>query len=171
MIVCLIIWLLAAHALFRDPPLNPVGEADAVVVLAGAADERLSVGVGLVDSGAADELVLSSTGLPGNTATDERCARYEPGVTCFRPDPLTTRGEARAIAALARDRGWDSIIVVTSSYHAMRALTNVSQCSGAGITMAVSEPDLDAVGWLARYVEESTALAAALLRPACANAV
>lgn len=169
--VCVLLWLLLAYELFYDPPLGEVHDVDAVVVLAGAADERREVGEALVDGGFAPELVLSSTGLPGNASTDAACSEDTGGTTCFRPDPLTTRGEARAVAALARERGWDSMIVVTSTYHVTRAHVNVSQCSDADVTMVASEPDLDAGEWLARFVEETVALAASFLRPACANPV
>ncbi|WP_247826354.1 YdcF family protein [Arthrobacter antioxidans] len=164
-------WLVLAWTLFYDPPLRPAGRADAVVVLAGAAAERLPLGRELIDDGVADELVLSSTGLPGNAATDAVCAEENPDITCFVPDPLTTRGEARAVAALARDNGWDEIVVVTSTYHVTRASTNLAQCSEADITMAGSRPGLGASGWLGRFVEESTALVASFVRPACARPV
>lgn len=36
------------------------------------------------------------------------------------PDPPSTRGEARAVARLARERGWRRILVVTSTYHVPR---------------------------------------------------
>ncbi len=164
-------WLLLCYQLFYSPSPAPVGSADAVVVLAGAAAERLEVGEHLVDDGAADELVLSTTGLPGNAATDELCGTDAAELTCFRPDPLTTRGEARAIAALARERGWDSVIVVTSSYHVRRAAVDLSQCSRTTVAMVASEPDLGPVQWLGRFVEESVALTASFVRPACARAV
>jgi uncharacterized SAM-binding protein YcdF (DUF218 family) len=170
----LILWVLLAYRLFYAPPLAPLpptGEADVVVVLAGAATERLALGRELVERGEADTLVISSTGLPGNVAGDDLCAEKDPRTICFRPDPLTTRGEARAIADLARERGWDDVIVVTSTYHVTRAFTNVSQCSKATVTMAASRPDLDGAGWAARFVEESAALAAAVARPACAQPV
>ncbi|MHA7180873.1 YdcF family protein [Arthrobacter sp. MDB2-24] len=168
---CLVVWLLAAYQLFCNPALPPVREADAVIVLAGAASERLAVGQALLERGAAGELVLSSTGLPGNAETDDLCARGATRTMCFHSDPMTTRGEARAIADLARERGWDDIIVVTSTYHVARASMNVSQCSKATVIMAESRPDLSVAGWLARFVEESTALAASVVRPACSRSV
>lgn len=164
-------WLVLAYQLFYRPSVSPVGGADAVVVLAGAGTERLAVGQELVASGRADELVLSSTGLPGNAEADELCAEERPGIICFRPEPLTTRGEARAIADLARERGWERITVVTSAYHVTRASINISQCSKATVAMAVSRPDLGVVGWLARFVEETVALAGSFVRPACAGPV
>lgn len=174
-LVVLLGWILLVFHLFFSPPLAPISsadaDADAVVVLGGAADERLEVGRQLVDDGVAERLVLSSTGLPGNAAADALCSTGAPDVVCFRPDPLTTRGEARAIAALAREQDWDSVVVVTSTYHVTRASVHLSQCSTAHVSMAASEPDLGPSQWLRRFVEESVALAAAYARPACTRAV
>ncbi|MCC3269929.1 YdcF family protein [Arthrobacter gengyunqii] len=189
----LLIWLFAAANLFFYPQAagladieNPAqaggpGTADAVVVLAGAAAERFPVGRELAREGRAPELVLSSTETPGNVITDQYCdfmagdtVSDDPAsaaVTCFFPEPMTTRGEARAVARLAADNGWDELIVVTSRYHLLRAETNISQCTTAKITMVASEPDFSAKQWLDRFVEETGGLAAALLRPACASAI
>ncbi|KQN96690.1 hypothetical protein ASF21_15060 [Arthrobacter sp. Leaf234] len=169
--VLLVLWLLTAYELFYNPPLAETGRADAVFVLAGASDERLAVGQDLVDTGAAPLLVLSSTGLPGNTRADALCGAETRRTTCFRPDPLTTRGEARSISDMSRDRGWDDIIVVTSTYHVTRSHLNISQCSKATVTMAASHPDLGPGQWIARFTEESIALATSVLRPVCANRV
>ena len=182
-----LIWLFTAVNLFYYPQVSEPGQADAVVVLAGAAAERFPVGRALVRAGHAPELALSTTDTPGNLVTDLYCdymARDTIGdddgsglagttgsamVTCFIPTPLTTRGEARAVARLAADNGWESLIVVTSRYHLLRAETNISQCTTAKITMVASEPELSPTAWLGRFVEETGGLAAALLRPACAH--
>ena len=168
----LLIWLFAAANLFYYPQLSIPAKADAIVVLAGAASERLPVGRNLTDDGYAPELVLSTTDTPGNRITDLYCDYYSsPTLTCFLPEPLTTRGEARAVARLAADNGWDSLIVVTSRYHLLRAETNISQCSTAELTMVPSEPELSPRQWLDRFVEETGGLAAAALRPACASRI
>ncbi len=181
----LLIWLFAAVNLLFYPQAaasaDGPGKADAVVVLAGAASERFPVGRELVREGLAPDLVLSSTETPGNVLTDQYCdylagdtVTEDPAsaaVTCFFPEPMTTRGEARAVARLAADNGWDELIVVTSRYHLLRAETNISQCTTAKLTMVASDPDLSAKQWLGRFVEETGGLAAALLRPACANAI
>nr|WP_269437951.1 YdcF family protein [Arthrobacter sp. zg-Y179] len=150
---------------------EPAG-ADAVVVLAGASSERLPVGLDLMEQEYAPTLVLSATSTPGNKETDAVCARnLNPRVVCFSPDPMTTRGEARAVARLAKDNGWTDIIVVTSRYHVTRAELNLEQCSAANITMVESAPQLGPGQWLGRFVEETGAVAAGLIRPACANPV
>jgi hypothetical protein len=58
------------------------------------------------------------------------CLPPVPGVTilCFHADPNTTRGEARAIGAMAARYHWDSIILVTSPDHAWRSRWRVSRC-------------------------------------------
>ncbi|GAA3296759.1 YdcF family protein [Arthrobacter citreus] len=167
-----LIWLFAATMLFYYPQVQTPAKADAIVVLAGAASERLPVGRDLSYQGYADDLVLSTTDTPGNRITDMYCDYISsPAVTCFFPEPLTTRGEARAVARLAADNGWDNLIVVTSSYHLLRAETNISQCTTAALTMVPSDPDLSPKQWLGRFVEETGGLAAAVLRPACANRI
>jgi uncharacterized SAM-binding protein YcdF (DUF218 family) len=167
-----LIWLFAATMLFYYPQVQTPAKADAIIVLAGAASERLPVGRDLSYQGYAGDLVLSTTDTPGNRITDMYCDYISsPAVTCFFPEPLTTRGEARAVARLAADNGWDNLIVVTSRYHLLRAETNLSQCTTAALTMVPSDPDLSPGQWLGRFVEETGGLAAAVLRPACASRI
>ncbi|WP_299165641.1 YdcF family protein [uncultured Arthrobacter sp.] len=168
----LILWLLSSYALFFNPPLGEPEQADAVVVLGGASSERLPVGLELVSDGWAPVLVLSHTDTPGNVDADQRCHRRQvESLICFRPDPMTTRGEARAIARLAADKGWDTILVVTSRYHAVRSYQYIDQCSSARIIMAGSDPELGELGWIPRFVEESAGLLAGAVRPVCANQI
>ncbi|MBF4995506.1 YdcF family protein [Arthrobacter gandavensis] len=169
----LVVWLLVAVNLFYYPQADSEpGQADAVVVLAGAAPERLPVGRDLITDGSAPVLVLSTTGTPGNAVTDTVCKYFAgPAVRCFSPSPLSTRGEARAIARLAADNNWDEIIVVTSTYHLVRAEANISQCSNVRVRMVASEPDLTAGQWLGRFTEETGGVLAAFLRPACASPI
>ena len=84
-------------------------KADAIVVLGGRAN-RLPVGLRLRAEGVAPVLLVFNASGAGN---DEHL--YE------RPDPYTTRGEAQAIARLADEHGWRSVVVVTSGYHVPRA--------------------------------------------------
>jgi uncharacterized SAM-binding protein YcdF (DUF218 family) len=86
--------------------------ADAIVVLGGRAN-RLPVGLRLLRDGAGRLLIVFNA--TGSGEEDEDGHLY------VRPDPYTTRGEARAVAKLAREHGWRSIIVVTSAYHVPRA--------------------------------------------------
>jgi uncharacterized SAM-binding protein YcdF (DUF218 family) len=83
--------------------------ADAIVVLGGRAN-RLPVGLRLLHEGAGRVLIVFNASGSGE---DEH--------VYVRPEPYTTRGEARAVAKLAREHGWRSIVVVTSAYHVPRA--------------------------------------------------
>ena len=158
MLCVLLVWLLVSANLFLYPQAakQPVS-ADAIVVLAGAASERLPVGQQLLRDGYAPVLVLSRTDTPGNANTDFVCQySTNPAIECFTPSPLSTRAEARAVARLAADNGWDEIIVVTSKYHVVRAGLNIEQCSNAKTTMVASEPAISPGRWLSRFVDRKS---------------
>ena len=119
--------LLAALAVFTArwilwPATDEPGRADAVVVLAGGLGERLPAGRALVERGVAPVLVVSH----GSRGCGTRRDGYE--IVCFTPDPDRTQGEARAAARLARERGWETLVVVTSTYHAARAKKLFERC-------------------------------------------
>jgi len=124
-------WLVVASALFvwphDDEPI--MGRADAVVSLAGSAN-RLPVAQGLVADGVAPVLAVSLDGSPNNRGSEELCRRPRPRLVCFRADTISTRGEARALERLARDRGWDDVVVVTSDFHVFRARMILERCYG-----------------------------------------
>jgi uncharacterized SAM-binding protein YcdF (DUF218 family) len=59
-------------------------------------------------------------------------------VVCFHPEPFTTRGEARAIADMARQNGWSSVILVTTPDQAWRATVRVSRCFDGPVSVATT---------------------------------
>ena len=123
--------------LFVSPSLPPLPDhADAIIELGGPGD-RDAAAVDLARQGRAPVLVQSTTA--GDAATG-RCLAPMPGVTilCFHPDPNTTQGEARAIAALARQHGWRSVILVTSRDHAWRARLWVGRCFGGDVYVSTT---------------------------------
>lgn len=105
---------------------DQVTKADAVVVLAGSR-LRLPVALELLDRGVAPVLVISD-GLDPRSPRTVRLCRERAGVLCPKPDPYSTRGEARLIRRLARERGWDSIVVVSSRFHLFRARILIERC-------------------------------------------
>jgi uncharacterized SAM-binding protein YcdF (DUF218 family) len=110
----------AAARLFAFPRTDAAVTADAVVALDGDRPRRVRAAVGLAAAGhapvlvlvrgdaVAPELVAGDAGLPFDVVT-------------FVPEPSSTRGEARGVATLARERGWRRILVVTSTTHVTRA--------------------------------------------------
>ena len=128
------LWLVACAFLFVWPraEATPPNHADAVVVLSGGQDRRLDPALDLVRDGVAPNLVISSPTRGKWPQARALCggAKKVAGVRviCFQPSPYSTQGEARAIAKLARDRGWSRVVVVTSTFHATRARMLFERC-------------------------------------------
>lgn len=111
--------------LFVVPSSNRPASADAFVVLGGPTYiDRLRTGAHLVDTYPNAVLVVST---PGDTPCPG-FPRFTQQVICFRPDPTTTQGEARATAALAAEYGWKKITVVTTADQVWRARLRFSRC-------------------------------------------
>ena len=121
--------------LFATPSLDRPVHADAVIVLAGDPTPRLERGLGLMRAGVAPTLVISDGHDPNWPAANRLCAHGDPGfrVVCFKPDPYSTRGEARGFARLAREHGWRSVVVVTSTFHVTRARMLFRRCFGGKV--------------------------------------
>lgn len=128
--------------------------ADAVVLFAGAS-ERLPAAVALMAASKAEVLVLPGGDRAGWTEANELCANggtdddgtpFE--VLCPTPDPVTTRGEARVIGRLAGERGWQSVIAVTSTYHIARAELVLGRCFPGRIQAVGVDKDMPRALWL-----------------------
>lgn len=70
-----------------------------------------------------------------------RAAWSGPDVTLLADgDARTTAGNARAVAATARELGADEVVVVTSSWHARRARLLVGAALGPDVALRVVTP-------------------------------
>jgi uncharacterized SAM-binding protein YcdF (DUF218 family) len=168
----LLLWLVIAIQLFANTDPLAVHRTDAVIMLGGAASERLPAAQRIQRELGIPVLVLSRTDTFGNRAADGVCGEAKfpnPSLICFRPPDLDTRGEAQAISRLVALNGWKSVTVVTSSYHVTRAGRLISQCTTAEVQMVASHPDLDLRQWLRRFVIETGGLLDASLRPECVD--
>lgn len=168
----LILYLVIAVQLFVNVDPLSVHRTDAVIMLGGAASERLPVARQIQAEYNIPVLVISHTDTFGNRAADETCNSTvfpNPSVICFRPPDMDTRGEAQAISRLIKANAWRSVTVVTSSYHVTRAGRLIKQCTGADVQMVASHPDLDPGQWIRRFVIETGGLIDASLRPECAK--
>ncbi|WP_261792259.1 YdcF family protein [Arthrobacter sp. PM3] len=167
-----LVWLIVACQMFVNVDPLSVHRTDAVIVLGGAASERLPVARRFQDEFHIPVLVISHTDTVGNRAADDACnaaAFPNSAVVCFRPPGLDTRGEAQAVSRLIAANGWRSVTVVTSSYHVTRAGRLIRQCTTADVQMVASHPDLDFFQWIRRFVVETGGLMDASFRPECAN--
>jgi uncharacterized SAM-binding protein YcdF (DUF218 family) len=133
LLFALVALVAASVALFVLREDDPVTHADAVVVLFGGR-ARLPVGIRLVERGVAPLLVVSE-GADRRWRMPGLCARRDIVVLCPVPAAESTRGEARMIARLARERGWDSLVVVTSRFHLFRAGLLIRRCFGGRLAM------------------------------------
>jgi uncharacterized SAM-binding protein YcdF (DUF218 family) len=141
---CLVL-LVAAYAVglpvFMGRDDDPLPKsADAVVVLAGS-DERLNAAEALVGGGIAPTLVISADKGRKNARRDRLCRLEEPAVICVDPGPFGTANEEQAIARLAAERNWDTIVLVTSRYNLFRADRRLRRCGDFRVVeYGVDEP-------------------------------
>ncbi len=126
-------WLVACLVLFVWPPAETgaPARADAVVVLSGSF-KRLPPALALMRRHVAPVLAISSVSETPKWKAARRLCRAGTfagaKVLCFPTNPYSTRGEARAIAALARAHGWHSVVVVSSTFHLTRVDLLVRRC-------------------------------------------
>lgn len=160
----LVMLLIPATArLFVWPSTDSPKGADAVVIFAGGRGERLSTAERLMQAGLARNLVVPNGTAPEWPAGNRACSDALPyEVYCPRPDPDTTRGEARVIAALAREEGWRRVIIVTSSYQLSRARLLLERCLEGEVLAVRAQPELSASAWARRVGHEWLAWAHAM---------
>lgn len=146
--------------LFVLPAQPTIERTDAVVVLDGGKGERLRRALELVEAGVTDTLVLSNVHrrehAPGR---GPRCGRDDTlTVICFRPRPPTTAGEARTVAELAAQHGWEHLTVVTSTYHVLRSRVAFHQCSDVPVVMVPAGFGEGVIGGSVAILREMVAL-------------
>ena len=120
--------------LFIRPATHVPRRADAVVVLSGTWETRILEGMRLVRRGVASELVF--VGVTDSPMARDVCSgvtRLPARVTCLHPDPDSTRTEVRAAARLAEQRGWRSLVLVTSTFHVTRGGLLLRRCFDGGV--------------------------------------
>nr|WP_131765274.1 YdcF family protein [Candidatus Protofrankia californiensis] len=128
------VFLTATGRLFVWPVRDIPEPVDAIVMYAGSPG-RLAKAVDLARAGYAPVLAVST---PFGA---DPCPVALPGVQviCFRPNPLTTQGEARMTAELAARHGWRSVLIVVGTSQDTRARIRVKRCyEGRALFVTVS---------------------------------
>lgn len=148
-------WFVAPAAVEVDE----AGPADAVVVFVGDPD-RIRTASELMRRGVADNLVIPN-GRRGETRTGV-CEETEFQVFCPDTETIDTRGEARAIGQLAEERGWSSLIAVTSDYHVHRATYQLKTCHTGPVVAVAVDSDLGRRGLLRKIAHEWVGTIAAM---------
>ena len=155
--IVVLVWLVGLFA-FADrvrgftPAQEPV-RADAIVALTGPSAERVNAAVRLLEQDKGRRLLISGVNrevrrqelrdlTPGSSRLFNCCVDLG-----FEAE--NTMGNASEIAAWARSRGYDSLIVVTSDYHMPRSLVEIRTEAPEIelIPYAVTTPSLDDSRW------------------------
>jgi len=132
-------------------PGNTDARADGIVVLTGGAD-RIAAGLRLLKAGRGRALLISGVGKGADLPSLVRASGVDPGpfaarITLGRA-ATSTAGNADETAAWVQGEQLHSLLVVTASYHMMRAMTEL-QRSLPGITLTpapVTPPALRTAG-------------------------
>jgi len=152
-----LVWLVGLFA-FADrvrnlTPATDPARADAIVALTGPSAERVNEAIRLLEQDKGDRVLISGVNrevrrqelralTPGSTKLFNCCVDLG-----FEAED--TSGNAQEIAAWARSKDYDSLIVVTSDYHMPRALLEIRGMAPE-VTLtpyAVSTPSLDNSRW------------------------
>lgn len=152
-----LIWLVGLFAFAdRVRGLTPADEptrADAIVALTGPSAERVNAAIRLLEQGKGQRVLISGVNrevrrrelrelTPGSSRLFNCCVDLG-----FEAED--TVGNAQEIAAWARAKDYDDLIVVTSDYHMPRSLVEIrGALPGVRLTpYAVSTPSLDNARW------------------------
>jgi hypothetical protein len=129
-LVLLVAFVGVTARLFVFPDLNTPVHSDAIVVLGGHGDRQIQAGEALARGGIAPLLVFS-------LVYGESCLRstVKFHVVCFKANPLSTQGEARAIVRLALKYHLSQIIVVVPTAQATRARLRIGRCYTGRVLM------------------------------------
>lgn len=149
---------IGSFLIYREP-LTP---ADAIVVLAGNAPDRLRQGKRLLHEGYAPLLVISNEhvrthGMNATWLDVYRAGMSAPDVDPSQivpidnPLPVNTADEARRAAQILRERGLHSALLVTDPFHSRRSAIMFNRALQAqGITVVSAPPEddpLDLAHW------------------------
>lgn len=158
------------------PRVDSPARVDAIVVVAGAPDDRYVYARHLAETGVADRILVSQPGGSGEYADmiaeycDDSPVRARDGreitVECFTPDIDTTEGETTAATRIAREQGAESLLVVTYWGHVSRVRMYFEQCFDGDVHVTDTPRPLSTSRKNA-LLHESGGYVKAFLKPAC----
>jgi uncharacterized SAM-binding protein YcdF (DUF218 family) len=165
----LVAWLVVGYFVIAYPTVNHPRRADAIVVL-GPPDnnDRVDTALSLIRQHVAANLVISIASERQRQAKS-LCSAPQDGfsVTCFHPHPATTRGEAEHVRDLARQHGWTSVVVVTSTYHVSRARMIFDRCLDGRLYVVAARHGTSVFTWAYQYLYQTGAYVKAVLQSGC----
>lgn len=158
------LYVVAVARLFLWPPTDAPARVDAIVALGGDPGQvRAQTALRLAQQGWSGHVLVSRGGFD-----EAPCPKPPPGITetCFRADPLNTRGEMEFAARTAAAHHWRSLMIVPGRVQATRARLLFRRCSAIPLVVVpVSDHGIHLV-WDVLY--ETGALAKAfVIHPSC----
>ncbi|WP_084515111.1 YdcF family protein [Nocardia acidivorans] len=171
-VIALIAGIIAAgYPVYVRPQVDPLRHADAILVLGGEGVDRYAYGLDLARRGFASTVLFSN---PYGEDTDidevrEPCHTPQRGfiLECFAPNPPTTVGEGRELRALASQRGWQTVIVITMRPHLSRARYILEQCFAGALIMEPGPVHISPWYWAWSYAYQSAGYVRAFIDPGC----
>lgn len=159
------------------PSTDDPGSVDAIVVVAGAFDERYDHAVELAVRDLVPTVLVSrpskmwsvTAALVDGTCDSSPISSpndHQVEIECFTPDSDTTEGETTAATRIARERGWKSILVITYWGHVSRVRIYFNQCF-AGAVYVTDTPNRLSKSRKDALLHETGGYVKALLKPAC----
>jgi uncharacterized SAM-binding protein YcdF (DUF218 family) len=176
-VVILLVGLgISGYEVFAKAKVDGLQHADAIIVLGGEHDGREDYGLSLARAGWAKTVVISNPYPADDPVMKRVCSTTgeDFALTCRRPDPPTTRGEAEVMRRLAAERSWTKVIVVTWRYHLPRARLIFRQCFSdePGSTVMVAVPrryQYSPLDWEMAYAYQWGGIAKAFAQGKCAG--
>ena len=171
-VVILVDMGVSGAVVFKRAKVDDLVRADAIIVLGGEHDGREDYGLTLARAGWAPTVVLSNPYRNGDPVMQRVCNVRDVDVSCIRPDPLTTRGEAEFVRRLADERHWQRVIVISWRYHLPRARLVFQQCFSErpGDAVFAETPrryQYSWLGWELAYAYQWGGLAKAVVQGRC----
>lgn len=156
-VIAVLLWTVGLFAFAdRVRAITPAPEpaaTDGIVALTGPSSQRINAAVRLLEQGKAQRLLVSGV---NREVRREELRALTPGSSRLFDccvdlgfDAEDTMGNAQEIAAWARAKDFDSLIVVTSDYHMPRSLLEIrGMAPEVALTAhAVRTPSLDTDNW------------------------
>ncbi|AUN38718.1 YdcF family protein [Tsukamurella tyrosinosolvens] len=159
------------YALFGIDHQDPLRKVDAIIVLGGEHDGREQYGIRLAQEGWSKNVVLSNPYDHSDRTMQELCGTRlgDVSITCEKPVPSTTRGEAMFTERLSKQNGWSSVIVISWGYHLTRSRYIFDNCySGETVMRAVPRSyDYGPADWELIYLYQFVGTAKAVVQGTC----
>ncbi len=176
-VVGLLVTGLATARAVLFPEVDSPERVSAILVVAGAYDDRYVYARSLAEEGVADHILVSqppsTTGryadvIASYCASTPVLARdgRSIDVECFAPDVDTTEGETTAATRIARERGYESLLVVTYWGHVSRVRMYFEQCFD-GPVYVTDTPRPTSISRRYALLHETGGYFKAFLKPAC----